>query len=132
MALLAVRPRQHTGFLGFHLPQAHKKSTLKVLWEKEYELLDQTCMHTFRNHSNVNQYLQRYWQLASNSSEPINRKKLGKIFSLEKIENPQVVAAFIKQQKRPMICVNDHEDIVDFERTKKTINAAFQEILPDK
>jgi hypothetical protein len=130
--LLAASPRHHTGLLDFHLPQPHKKSTLKLLWEKEWDLLDQTCTHTFRSFLDINQYVQRYWDLVTNNFKPIDRRKLGKLFAPGKKRDLQKASEFIKQQKKPMICVNDHEDILDFEEIKKEINAAFEAILPDK
>lgn len=123
----------HTGFVYFHLPQAYLKSTLSLLWEKEYEALDKTCQQTFRDFSQINNYLLRDWELASNNFYPINREKLGKKFEFR--DNiPEQAMTFIREQKRPLVCLNDYKSFSAdrFELAKEEIKVAFEAILPHK
>lgn len=131
LKLLIAEPYIFTGFAFFHLPQASLKSTLQTIWEKEHEELDETCSHTFRTFFDVSPYLQRFWDLASNNFTPYNIQKLGRVFELYTHSTTQA-AGFITQQKKPMVCINDHEKLHDFEGAKKIINQAFESILPEK
>src|SRR5699024_6717969 len=108
------------------------KSTLEMLWEKEHSILDKTCNNRLRVFNTVNQYAQRYWELASNNFNPVTKR--GKFFLLanEKIMNQ--AKNYIQNQKKPLICINDHNDITEkeFLTMKEEIKAAFESILPDK
>jgi hypothetical protein len=133
LLLLIEKKRYHTGFTNFHLSQPLRKGTLALLWDKEYSLLDKACRHTFRNESTVNIYLQRYWELASNNFHPINLKKLGMTFRIRE-ELPPGTIDFLRNQKKPIVCLNDYNTLPkkEFLRAKEQINAAFEEILPEK
>lgn len=130
---LFLNRKYYTGFMYFHLSQPFLKKTLALLWEKEPSVLDETCSHTFRNFLNVNLYLQRYWELASNNFYPINMKKLGHVFKIHKKLQPAAVE-FVKNQKKPIVCLNDYDTLPEeeFVSAKKKINTAFQTILPEK
>jgi hypothetical protein len=121
-----------TGFINFHLPQALRKKTLALLWEKEYAALDEACSYALRNESTVNIYLQRYWELASNNFYPINLRKLGKKFAFNGQKGPTKAVKFLRKQKKPMVCLNDYESLSDHRIIKDKVNKAFQEILPEK
>lgn len=51
-----------SGFYTVHGAAPLCRSTYETLWEKEYPLLDATCLHKFRHADDVNQYLLREWQ----------------------------------------------------------------------
>ena len=119
-------------FVGFelkHIPQAYLKSTLKEVWEKEYEVLDRTSSNKFRSRSDVNQWLFRYWQIASGNFVPEKTNK-GKFFIIGK-DDGDIKQAII-QQKYKMICLSDDIIDIDFESEKKKICSWFDEILPNK
>ncbi len=68
-------------FVGFHdphVPSAFKKSTLKEIWETDFELMDKVGKNRFRSYDDVTQYLARYWQLCKGDFYP--RRTLGKCF----------------------------------------------------
>lgn len=121
---------KHTGFYNLHLPQPCLKSTLEVLWRKEYDELNKSCNNRFRKYATVNMYLQRYWELASNNFEPVNIKKYGEYFELHK-ENLENVERFIVKQKKKMISFNDME-VINFDLVRKKINLSLQKILSKK
>ena len=60
-----------TGFFDPHLPNSYLKSTFEEVWEKEYEVLNDTCTHKFRDRRDVNQWLIRYWQLVKGNFAPV-------------------------------------------------------------
>lgn len=59
-----------TGFRNYHSCVSFCKSTLEEVWDRFPEVLDATCRHKFRDRADVNQYLFRYWQLASGRFAP--------------------------------------------------------------
>ena len=119
-------------FIGFelkHIPQAYLKSTLKEVWDKEYDVLDRTSSNKFRARSDVNQWLFRYWQIVSGKFVP---EKTNNGMFLDIGKDDEDIKQAITQQKYKMICLSD--DIIDigFESEKKKICSWFDEIFPNK
>lgn len=117
------------GFENQHLPQAFLKSTFQEVWIKEYDCLDHTCSHKFRNIGDVNQWLMRYWQLASGKFVPGNLE-MGKFFSIGNDDN-KIKEAIVNQKYR-MICLSDDDESIDFEAEKIKICGWLGKILPEK
>lgn len=120
-----------TGFQNFHLPLSGRKETLRLIWEEEPQVMEESSINKFRNYTTVNPYLQRYWEMASNNFCPIDKRKLGKVFEFRVAPVANAVA-FIKNKEKPIVCVNDHPVMEDFEESKAKIIEAFDEILPQK
>ena len=116
------------GFLETHLPNAYLKATFKQVWELEEGILNKTCSNRFRSPLDCNQWLMRYWQLASGEFIP-RSPQIGKMFSVANIDD--IIKCIEKQQKK-LICVNDSEQVEDYESCREIINRAFHNILPDK
>ena len=119
-------------FVGFelkHIPQAYLKSTLKEVWEKEYSVLDRTSSNKFRSRFDVNQWLFRYWQIASGKFVP-EKTNNGMFLDIGKDDDD--IKQAITQQKYKMICLNDGIIDIDFESEKKKICSWFDEIFPNK
>ncbi|MBQ8192739.1 MAG: Stealth CR1 domain-containing protein [Bacilli bacterium] len=119
-------------FIGIgnnHLPQPFLKEYFYKLWEKEYENMDKTCSHKFRNKEDINQYLIRYFQIMDGKFVPRDYK-LGKYFGVGN-DNSELIS-YIKEQKGKCVCINDSNSSVDFEKCKLEINDAFDEILSEK
>src|SRR5699024_7645002 len=53
---------QFTGIYNQHIPIPYLKETFDIVWNKEKEMLTQTSLHKFRNSTNVNHFIFRYWQ----------------------------------------------------------------------
>ena len=119
-------------FANNHLAFSYLKTTFIDLWDKEFDELDETCKHKFRNKTDENQWLMRYWQLAKGDFEPIGRHVKGKVYEIYNgVEQNQDLFKSIENQLIPMICINDNEN-VDFEPMKERIKQAFDKILPEK
>ena len=116
------------GFRDFHLTSCFLKSTFNEVWEKENDVLSETCSHRFRKESDVNQWLFRYWQLASNNFVP-RSPNLGKYFELS--DNNEKIINAIREQNYKLVCVNEG-NVTDFEREKQLLTDAFESIFPDK
>lgn len=120
------------GFSNNHLPYSFLKSTYDDIWAKEFDTLDESSRHKFRNRGDVDQWLIRYWQLVKGDFEPIGRHAKGQVFEMYGQVNDNLnLFAAIEQQTMPMLCVNDNDN-VDFEPVKNRLIAAFDKILPEK
>ncbi len=118
----------YTGFYNHHLSVSYLKSTLEKVWIEEPEILRETCQHKFRNNSDVNQYIFRYWQLASGNFYPYSIK--GKYFKVS--TNNDDIINYIRRKKGKIVCINDNEFDGDFELIKKRINSSLEYIFPNK
>ena len=99
------------------------------MWEKEHDILDRTSLNKFRSRSDVNQWLFRYWQIASGKFVPEKTNK-GEFFIIGK--NDEDIKQAITQQKYKMIYLSDDIIDIDFESEKTKICSWFDEILPNK
>lgn len=118
----------YTGFYNHHLAVPYNKKTLETVWKKEPEILDQTCNHKFRNDLDVNQYIFRYWRLASGDFVP--HKILGKYVNMG--DNNEGIYNMIKSQSEKLLCINDKENKADFEVEKQKMIDAFESVFPKK
>ncbi|MBQ3969978.1 MAG: Stealth CR1 domain-containing protein [Clostridia bacterium] len=118
------------GFYYQHTPNSFLKSTFEEVWDKEFEILDQTCCDKFRKTGNVNQWLMKYWQLASGNFE-VRRDSFALCYHVKEY-NYQALLNDIPSQKHNMICINDTADTLDFENKKQGVIEAFEKLLPDK
>ncbi|MBQ6366379.1 MAG: Stealth CR1 domain-containing protein [Oscillospiraceae bacterium] len=127
-ALLFAPWSGYTGFFNHHLAVSYLKSTLDEVWNKEPEILEKTCLHRFRNNEDVNQYIFRFWQLASGKFAPNTLH--GRYFKIS-TDNRKIIS-YIEKKKGRMICINDDEFHGDFEIRKQEINLALKKLLPEK
>lgn len=111
-----------------HLSQAFLKSTFDKVWKLEREKLNIACMNKFRSNEDIGQGICKYWQLLEGNFIP--SKTLGKYF-FAKEDNSELIKA-IKSEKYKIICINDVSTDIDFEKSKQEINAALEQIFPDK
>ena len=130
ISVLTMAPYKHFGnFLTTHLQHSYLKSTFIEVWEEEEETLRKTSENKFRSSSDVNQWLMRYWQIASGNFSPSDIND-GKLFMLGN-DNEEAFEA-IRKQKYKTVCTNDKIDIDDFEKQKELLKNAFDSILPNK
>lgn len=121
------------GFINPHLPNAYLKSTFEKVWEKEYEVLNETSKHKFRSNQDVNQYIFQYWQFMTGKFSPINMKKQGRFYYIG--AQFQECCEAVRKQKHKMICINDDLTQIDsdkFESYKVRLNSEFEQILGEK
>ena len=117
------------GFNYFHGPNAYLKSTFKEVWAAEHEKLNETCLHKFRQFTDVNQYLMLWWQWCEGNFTPISEK--GRLNLLNVHNDINKICSVIENQNASMICINDSE-INDFEEKKRRIINSFESILGEK
>lgn len=117
------------GFVDPHIPQPFLKSTFKNVWKKEYEILDRTSSNKFRSKEDVNQWVMRYWQLATGKFIPCSLNR-GEYFGIG-ADDRKIKEAIINQ-KYQMICLNDIDDKIDFESEKRRICRWFDKVFSTK
>ena len=120
------------GFSAFdnpHLPLPFLKETFRSVWEKEEKIVAETSSHRFRDNSDVNSWLFRYWQFATGRFSQGNGPK-GRFFSIGKDDNLIEDALLNKRYK--MVCLSDDDKNLDFEEEKKKLESLFEMIFPEK
>ena len=128
--LLEMAFPRYTGFYTVHNPYSFCRGTFEELWEKEKEILSDTASHKFRSKDDVTLYLFREWQKLKGEFKAKNVTKDFAYFNIG--ENDESMYKTICGQKKKMICINDANRPIDFEKTKEGLKNAFEKILPDK
>lgn len=119
-----------TGFFTVHGPVPFCKNVFEEVWEKEKEQLNETSSHRFRNKDDLTDYLLRDWQKLSGNFVAVNLLKDFEYFELSN-DNAKLYSA-LKKHKKKIICINDANEKIDFEHTKRELLEVFEEILPEK
>lgn len=122
-------PYYFTGFKNLHAPAAYMKKTFYEVWEAEPGLLMKTTKNRFRTSEDVNQWVMLWWQVASGSFSPaiIDNKT-----AMADDEHIKEICKDIMEQRLDMICINDPEGYIDFEKLSVEIQKVFETILPEK
>ena len=117
------------GFWESHLPYPLLKSTMDLVWEKEKAILEKTSASRFRNPSDTNIWLFKYWQIAS-GQYAIGNPKLGGLFSFD-----NAVSEFwdlLNSWKYQIMCINDGFNVQDEEQVMKEFITTLEKLLPEK
>ncbi len=118
------------GFYYQHVPAGFLKSTYNTVWEKAFDTLDTTCHNKFRTPGDVNQWVMKFWQLASGNFK-VRKDSFALCYHLKE-NNYQKLLDDIPSKNHCMICINDTADTLDFEGKKEGVKQAFEKLLPDK
>ena len=121
-----------TGMKPMHVAMSLKKDTYQELWEEEYELLDRTCRHRFRDMEDVNPWLVEFWQMAKGDFYPRKAKDV-KYFSLspDDRENEEVYRA-VKDSKYKLICINDGYVDENYDNVKERLCSVMEQNFSQK
>lgn len=106
--LLFLPWNKFPGFFEHHLPASFKKKTFENIWEKEFEILNNTCLNQIRDFKrDVNQWLIKDWQIAEGNFYP-RKKNIGDRFLIDNEISAKKAVEYLKRNKYKMICLNDH------------------------
>lgn len=123
------------GFYQQHIANSYNKKTLQEVWEKEREILHNTCLNKFRTTVDVNQWLFKEWQIASGNFKP-RSIKFGKSFYIDRDGIDKVnkkVTNYIKKQKGKIISINDGKMTEeDFFKIVADLEKSFNTTLSEK
>lgn len=128
--LLQLPSKHICGYYEPHLPLKFQKKTFETLWEKESSILAETTASRFREKTNVNLWLFRYWQLASGNFIPQNTDKLGKLYSLDG-DNTQIFSD-LEKSKHKIMCINDGFEVEELEKQMELLQISFEKLFPNK
>lgn len=118
-----------SGFENPHLPNAFLKSTFQEIWETEEQYLSAVCSNRFRDKSDVNQYLMRYWQLVQGHFQP-RSPLVGRCYTIG--EDNDAIEKHMKCRNLKMICINDNSQMDDIVKQEKWLQNLFESAFPDK
>ena len=117
------------GFKTLHQANPYKKSTYEQVWNLFYNELNETCLHKFRNKTDVNQYLLFYWQLCTGNFFP-RIKNTSKFYNVSKENLSKIKNCFTKKSIK-LLCLNDDENL-DTTNVYENIIELFEKKFPEK
>ncbi len=130
-SILLLPWKKFPGLLDAHLAHSFRKETFEEVWNAEPNILHKTGCTRFRSHGDVNQWLFRFWHIAKGEFYPTNILAQGRNFEIS-TSNIEDICKYIRHQKGMQVCINDGEDITDFEVLSLKLQEAFNVILPNK
>ncbi len=116
-------------FRGRHLPASYTKSAFCEVWNKEEDILSETCGHRFRSPMDVTEWIFKDWMICQGNIFPRSHK-WGRHFELG-TDNQEIYDA-VQERRYTAVCLNDSSEDIDFEETRERLAAAFEKLLPEK
>ncbi len=113
-----------------HNAQPYLKSTFEEVWAACGRELTECSTHRFRTVDDLTPELFKTWQCCTGRFMPYNTYTDTKMFPLL-VRSGQAIEA-VREQKYKLVCLNDNENIRNYERVMQNIQAAFESIFPDK
>jgi len=113
-----------------HNAQPYIKKTFEEVWEYAGKELTEMSFHRFRSPLDYTQELFRAWQICRSNFVPYNTYQDTKMFPLV-FRSAEAIKA-IREQSYKLVCVNDSEHIVNYDKTMQAVSDAFNTILPEK
>lgn len=129
--ILMKRMDMFPRFVTSHLPQGYLKDIYNEVWSYCKPELVRTSQSKFRAYGDIAPWLIRYWQLVSGRFAPYNIFKDGRFFVITD-DSVSTIFNCISRQEKKLVCLNDTDNIANFEECKKKILEAFDVILPNK
>lgn len=111
------------GFYDDHIPISYNKSSFFSCWEREEEMIRNTCSHKFREKTDITHWLVRYWQLCEGNFVP-RTTRFGKYYSISK--DIKLIHNDIMYSKHKVICLNDDANINNFNYLKDELLFSFE------
>lgn len=118
-----------SGINNQHMPISYLKSTFDEVWNKENERLIEMSKNRFRTKDDYNLWIFKYWQLLTGNFIPKSYKKC-KYYDLK--NNNYNFIKEIKQTKYNMICINDSNLNLNFDKVQHELKEMFEEMFPNK
>lgn len=116
-------------FSNPHLCSSMLKSTYEEVWSLAPDVLDISCKNRFRSPNSVNQYIMTYYNLCSGKFIP-QRANFGVCYEIG--TNSAAMNMDIRCSQHKTICVNDNENVLDFEQEKARLIKSFDSVFPNK
>lgn len=128
---IALLPwKKFTGFKNPHLPLPMKIEWFENLWEKDYIEVHNTCSHRFRETSDINLWVLRYYNLLEGNFYP--QKELGAHIDIFSETDLDIIYKLVKKKSTKVICLNDSIEESSYQRVKEALDNMFYTIFPDR
>ncbi len=121
--------KKFSSIKSYHLAISLLKSTYEKVWEKEENVMNISCIDKFRSFFGVNPWVIKDWQICEGKFIP-RTYKFGKLFSISE-DNTELYRE-LKRRKYKMLCINDADDIKDFDETKEKLIIELENKFPEK
>lgn len=131
-SIASIIESKHEKFVGFynqHITQPYLKKYFNKVWESNYKLCDDTCMSKFRNCNNISHYAIRYIQMLDGDFIP-RKFNFGKSFELS--NNNEILFNQFKKSNYKVICINDSDETINFDKIKNELIELFEKKFPKK
>jgi hypothetical protein len=113
-----------------HNAQPYLKTTFEEVWDYAGKELTEMSYHRLRSPLDYTLELFKTWQICRSNFVPYNTYKDTKMFPLV-FKSGKAIKA-IREQSYSLVCINDSEHIINFEKTIQGLHASFESILPQK
>ncbi|OOH85730.1 capsule biosynthesis protein CapG [Pasteurellaceae bacterium 15-036681] len=117
------------GFYDNHIPISYDKNYFIKAWENEKESIENTCKHRFRQKDDITHWLVRYWQLCEGHFIPRDIN-FGQHYSIS--DDIEEIETVILQSKYKTICLNDGNDVKNFDSLKERLTTIFEKKYNEK
>lgn len=121
--------KEITGFYEPHSAVSLKKTTFEKVWNLEERVLKDTVNSKFRNKNDLNFWIMRYWQICEGNISPRKPSFSKMLYINDYIEN---ITKEIIKGKSKILCINDSDEITDYEFRKENLISSFEIKYPDK
>lgn len=128
--LMLLKWRYFTGFECPHTANPYLKSNFKELWDKDEFILDRSCSNRFRSLLDVNQWAVNWYQMCKGQFSVKSQKEFGEYYVLSD-DNTNLIN-YIRSDKSSVVCINDTNSAMDFEKATKEVQDVFEEKLSEK
>jgi hypothetical protein len=118
-----------TGMENPHTAMPGIKDTWNEVWEKEGNEFLNMANNKFRTKYDYNHWVFKYWQMFSGKFIATNNK-LNKYYNLKE-DNSKFISDVLNK-KYNIICINDADESLDFEKVKKEMEEMFNTLYPEK
>lgn len=121
--------KSFTGIENPHVAQPYLKSMLEEVWKEEEAAMLDTAQRRFRTKEDYSLWIARYWNLLKNNYVLKSRKD--ELYYAIGDDNSWL-ADKLKNNKLNLICLNDSDELSDFEKTKKEMTDLFETLYPER
>lgn len=105
--VLFLRHKYILNMKSSHLPISYCRSDFERVWLCVPDIINETCLHKFRNQTDVTSWLARSWRLVEGRFSPVNRHSLGRAFFLNSSEDLSAILSALRSSLKT-ICINDN------------------------
>ena len=125
-----LRPWKYfTGIQNYHTAMPYLRSTWNKIWDLEKDELYKIGTHRFRSKYDINHWLIKYWQMFEGKFVPTSQKR-NYYYDLQ--NNNDKFCKDLINKKYNVVCINDSNEEIDFDKVKEELTACLDKMFPNK